>query len=157
MSDDPIELEGDEVGSLGGKSSLVKLSPKLTDGTGFVTYLERFLTGGVVTWVDTVWLDGEAPVIPSRTLLVGALRFVGDGRAMGTGLPTFIEDADWDAGIGAILAPGTTFVLLDFFLLPTPPCNIRSAKACRLYNSFSVNPGSSWSSNSLFNMGVVYL
>jgi hypothetical protein len=148
---DEIELEADEVGSLGGKSFLVKFSPKLTDGTGFFTYFELFLTGGVVTWVDTVWFDGEA-------FFVGALRLVGEGRAMGTpGLPTFFEDADWDTGIGAKLAPGTAFVLLDLFLLPIPPCNIRSAKACRLYNSFSVNRGSSWSSNSLFNMGSVYL
>ncbi len=95
-------------------------------------------------------------MVPSRTLLVGVLRLVGEGAAVGTGLPTFFEDADWDSGIGAILAPGMTFVLLDLFLFP-PPCNIRSAKACRLYNSFSVNPGSSWSSNSFFNMGVVYL
>ena len=44
---------------------------------GFFTYLELFLSGGVVTWVDTVWLDGEAAVVASRTFLVGALRLVG--------------------------------------------------------------------------------
>ncbi len=43
VSDDAIELEADEVGWLCGKSSSVKLSPKLTDGTGFFTDLERFL------------------------------------------------------------------------------------------------------------------
>jgi hypothetical protein len=30
-----------------------------------------------VTWVDTVWLDGEAAVVILRTLLVGALQLVG--------------------------------------------------------------------------------
>ncbi len=110
---------------------MVKLPPKLTDGTGLFTYFELFLTGGVVTWVDTVWFDGEAPVVPARTFFVGALRLVGEGRAMGTpGLPTFFEDVDWDTGIGAKLVPGTAFILLDLFLLPIPPCNIRSAKAC---------------------------
>ncbi len=96
-------------------------------------------------------------MVPARTFFVGALHLVGEGRAMGTpGLPTFFEDADWDTGIVAKLSPGTTFVLLDLFLLPIPPCNILSSKACRLYNCFSVNRRSSWSSNSLFNMGSVY-
>jgi hypothetical protein len=40
VSDDAIKLEANEVGLLGGKSSFLKLSPKLTDGTGFFTYLE---------------------------------------------------------------------------------------------------------------------
>ena len=146
MSDDAIELVADEVGRLCTKSSSVELSPKLTGGNGFLTCLEVFLTGGVVTWVDTVWLDGEAAVVASRTFLVGALGLVGEGAAVGT-VPTFFEDADW---------AGMTFLLLDLFLF-SPLCNVRSAKACRLYNSFSVNPGSAWSSNSFFNMGVVYL
>ena len=86
----------------------MKLSPKLTGGTGFFTDLELFLIGGVVTWVDTVWLDGDAAVVASRTFLVSALGLVGEGAAVGT-VPTLFEDADW---------AGTTSFLLDLFLFP---------------------------------------
>jgi hypothetical protein len=108
VSDDAIELEADEVCRLCSKSSSVKLLPKLTGGTGFFTDLELFFTGGVVTWVDTVWLDRDAAVVASRTFLVAALGLVGEGAAVGT-VPTFVEDADW---------AGTTFFLLDLFLFP---------------------------------------
>jgi hypothetical protein len=93
VSDDAIELEADEVCRLCSKSSSVKLSQKLTGGNRFFTCLELFLTGKVVTWVDTVWLDGDAAVVSSRTFLVGALCLVGEGAAVGTA-PTFFRDAD---------------------------------------------------------------
>jgi len=62
------------------------------EGTPSLTYLLVLLrTGGVVTSVHTVWLDGDAAVVLSRTFWVDVLRFVGDGAAAWP-IPTLFED-----------------------------------------------------------------